>query len=109
MQFCKKCGSLMLPKKEEEGVFLVCTSCGNAVKAEGTEEYKLPKKVEKKAEEIMVVEGEVKPALPTAQVRCPKCGHSVAYWWMRQTRAGDEPATRFYRCTKCAHTWREYV
>ncbi|RJQ19012.1 hypothetical protein C4580_05525, partial [Candidatus Woesearchaeota archaeon] len=20
----------------------------------------------------------------------------------------DEPATRFFKCTKCKHTWREY-
>jgi len=28
---------------------------------------------------------------------------------MIQTRAADEPPTRFYRCTKCGHTWREYA
>ncbi|MEM4865380.1 MAG: hypothetical protein QXY09_02690 [Acidilobaceae archaeon] len=26
-----------------------------------------------------------------------------------QTRAADEPPTRFYRCTKCGYTWREYA
>ncbi|PJB94591.1 transcription factor S, partial [Candidatus Pacearchaeota archaeon CG_4_9_14_0_8_um_filter_35_24] len=24
------------------------------------------------------------------------------------TRAADESETKFYRCTKCDHTWREY-
>ncbi|MCD6114052.1 MAG: transcription factor S, partial [Thermoprotei archaeon] len=39
---------------------------------------------------------------------CPKCGNREAYVWMMQTRAADEPPTRFYRCTKCGYTWREY-
>ena len=40
--------------------------------------------------------------------KCPKCGNMEAYSWQRQTRGGDEPATRFYRCVKCSKTWREY-
>ncbi|MDP6459515.1 MAG: transcription factor S, partial [Candidatus Hydrothermarchaeota archaeon] len=29
-------------------------------------------------------------------------------WWLLQTRKADESETRFYRCTKCKFTWREY-
>lgn len=47
-------------------------------------------------------------ALPTARVKCPKCSHKEAVWWMRQLRAADESEVRFFRCTKCNHTWREY-
>jgi DNA-directed RNA polymerase subunit M len=108
MQFCKKCGSLMLPKKEDEGVFLVCTSCGHTMKAAGTEEYKLPKKVERKAE-ITVLEEAAPATLPTAKTKCPKCGNEKAYYWIRQTRSADEPSTRFYRCTECGKVWREYA
>ena len=39
---------------------------------------------------------------------CPKCGHRTAYFWLVQTRAGDEPETKFLRCEKCGHTWRDY-
>ena len=39
---------------------------------------------------------------------CPKCKNNQAVWWLLQTRSGDEPPTQFYRCTKCAQTWREY-
>jgi len=46
--------------------------------------------------------------LPKTRIQCPKCGHSEAYFVIRQTRAADEPETRFYRCCKCNHTWREY-
>jgi DNA-directed RNA polymerase, subunit M/Transcription elongation factor TFIIS len=42
------------------------------------------------------------------EVTCPKCGNHEAYYWMIQTRAADEPPTRFYKCVKCGHTWREY-
>jgi DNA-directed RNA polymerase subunit M len=45
---------------------------------------------------------------PVAQVECPKCGNISAETWSLQTRSADEPTTIFFRCTKCAHTWREY-
>ena len=47
-------------------------------------------------------------ALPTAKVKCEKCGHEEAYFQIKQTRAADEPETRIYRCVGCQHTWREY-
>ncbi|MCK4973458.1 MAG: transcription factor S, partial [Candidatus Heimdallarchaeota archaeon] len=28
--------------------------------------------------------------------------------WMVQTRSADESPTRFFRCTACGETWREY-
>ena len=42
-------------------------------------------------------------------VFCSKCGNKGAYWHLRQTRSADEATTRFYRCTKCKNTWREYA
>jgi DNA-directed RNA polymerase subunit M len=33
----------------------------------------------------------------------------MAYFWTQQTRGADEPETRFFKCTKCSHTWREYA
>ncbi|MDG6226016.1 MAG: transcription factor S [Candidatus Thermoplasmatota archaeon] len=42
-------------------------------------------------------------------VICPKCENRGAYWHMRQTRSADEATTRFYRCTECKHSWREYA
>ena len=46
--------------------------------------------------------------MPRVKVECRKCKNGEAYYWMLQTRAGDEPATKFFRCTKCKYTWREY-
>jgi len=97
----------MLPKKTEGKTILVCNSCGHTEKATWVSDYKLKEKA-KQREEVPVVE-ESESTLPTAKVKCPKCGNNKAYWWMRQTRSADEPTTRFYKCTKCKHVWREYT
>lgn len=108
MRFCPKCGGLMLPKKEGEQPILVCGSCGYSERTENLEGYRVVKK-ERTEDDILIIEDERKPALPTTRVRCPSCGHDTAYWWMRQTRAADEPSTRFYKCAKCGKVWREYA
>ena len=60
-------------------------------------------------ESIRVIdESEEVKTMPTIEVECPKCGNNTAYWWLLQTRSGDEPPTQFYRCTKCGYTWRQY-
>ena len=46
--------------------------------------------------------------LPKTRITCPECGHTEAFFVIRQTRAADEPETRIYRCCKCNHSWREY-
>ena len=51
---------------------------------------------------------ELVSTLPKTRIDCPTCGHNEATWYMRQTRAADEPTTRLYRCTSCSHTWREF-
>lgn len=104
MEFCPKCGSLMLPK----GNSLLCEKCGHVEELRKPEEYTLVKKVEEKMGDVNVVEEE-KMALPTVKTTCPSCGNHTAYWWILQTRRADEPPTRFYRCTKCGKTWREYA
>ncbi len=70
------------------------------------EKYTLEEKPEE-SKEIPVIEEEFH-LMPTVRIDCKKCGNTEAYYWMVQTRAGDEPATKFYRCTKCKHTWRDY-
>ena len=39
---------------------------------------------------------------------CPKCDCQEVYSELRQTRASDEPETRFLTCKDCKHGWREY-
>jgi len=89
-----------------KGNKLVCRKCGFEKDIENDE--KMVIKSERKKEEIPVIEGEESRPLPTINVVCPFCGNNEAYWWMRQLRAADESEVRFFRCTKCGKTWREY-
>jgi len=106
MQFCKKCKSIMIPTKRDGKIVLVCKKCGEEIVSE-EKEHKLSMKTEKKSD-IVLVEKKEGVALPTVNIKCPKCGYGEAYWWQRQMRAADEPPTTFFRCKKCGHTWREY-
>ncbi len=107
VKFCPKCGSIMLPDRKK-GVF-VCRNCGyeEPIDPEDAKGYKMTQKVEHKREDIPVIEQELE-TLPKVKITCPKCGNDEAYWWELQTRAGDEPSTIFYKCTKCGHVWRSY-
>jgi DNA-directed RNA polymerase subunit M len=103
MMFCPKCGSLLKTKQEGKKTVQFC-SCGYSSKLK--EETSFKEKVAKK-EDIQVVE-EKDDIHPLVDADCEKCGHDKAYFWLRQTRAGDEPETKFYKCEKCKHTWRDY-
>ncbi|ENN96422.1 transcription-associated protein TFIIS [Methanocaldococcus villosus KIN24-T80] len=105
VKFCPKCNNIMLPKNG----MLVCAVCGYVEEAseDSKKEYEYKEQLDKK-KEITIIEGKEMETLPTTRAECPKCGHKEAYWWMQQTRCADEPETRFYKCKKCGHTWREY-
>ncbi|MEM0378096.1 MAG: transcription factor S [Thermosphaera sp.] len=112
VRFCPKCGGIMKPVKSSSMTELVCVKCGHRIKADEKvlEKYKVSSKIEHSTKEKTIVTGDVDTSkLPvTKEVTCPKCGNHEAYYWMIQTRAADEPPTRFYKCVKCGHTWREY-
>ena len=106
MMFCPKCKSILRPKKEGEKTIWFC-SCGytnakNKVKSIKEEERKV------EVAEMEVVDKEVETLPITTDDACPECGNREAHYWMIQTRAGDEPETKFMKCTKCKHTWRDY-
>lgn len=103
MQFCPKCKALLVPKMQGKRKVIAC-SCGYVDKK--AEPAPIVEKVDRK-EEIKVV-SEVEETLPKTTVRCLECGHGEAYYWLKQTRAGDEPETRFFKCAKCGHIWRDY-
>ncbi len=103
MKFCPKCGSMMFPKGDE----LVCRKCGYKESKFDKEEYTISGKIKKEERDELAIVKDVE-LLPKTKVECPKCGHNEAYYWTQQTRAADEPETRFFRCTKCKYTWREY-
>ncbi len=106
MKFCPKCEVKL--KKSTSG--LQCSKCGYT---EGQTEKKETKKINENEEpdfSLLAFEGnEGEDTHPTIKLDCEKCGHDEAVWWMFQTRSADEPTTRFYRCQKCKHTWRDYT
>lgn len=103
--FCPKCGSLLIPKKIGSKKVMACSNC--SYKTTETNQAVIKQEVKQKQPDVAVVEKEIE-TLPLTDEECPKCGHKKAYYWTIQTRAGDEPETRFYKCQKCKHTWREY-
>ena len=105
MKFCPKCKSLMIPKKSGSKVVMTCTSCG--AKDEKAEHTVL-KESRTRKHKIEVIDTNAEQNLPLTNEVCPKCGHGQAYYWLQQTRSADESETKFLRCKKCLHTWREY-
>ena len=103
MLFCPKCKSIMMPRQEKGRTVLAC-SCG--YRGDGAP-VKLSESGKKEERDIVAVEKEVE-VHPKTEAECSKCGNQEAYTWEVQTRAGDEPPTKFFKCTKCGHTWRDY-
>lgn len=103
MLFCPKCGGLLKRKEKEGKKILICKSCGAEIKGEA----KIKKGGKSKKKEINVVEKK-EETMPTMEKECPKCGNQKVFYWTLQTRASDEPATKFFKCTECSYTWRKY-
>jgi transcription factor S len=103
LMFCPKCGSILMPMMDGEKKVIGC-KCGFRSKSKDKIELK------DKLEEITKVETVDKEINvdPLVEAECPKCGHDKAYFWEVQTRASDEPATKFMKCEKCNHIWRDY-
>ncbi len=105
MQFCLKCSLALIPIKKEKSVVLACPKCGEeTVRADP-----IVQKFETAKESVVVIGKSEKnlQTLPKMKVICQKCGHGEAFYWMVQTRGGDEASTQFFKCTKCGRTWRE--
>lgn len=101
MEFCPRCGSILVQKTKR----FACPKCSYASK----DKIKLvsSEKVENK-KKIGVLHEKDSSVWPIETETCPKCGHNKAYFYSSQTRAGDEAETRFFKCVKCNHSWREY-
>lgn len=102
IEFCKKCGAIMLPEDRSK---LKCRNCGYTMKT-FVKDLRIVE--EKKNVKGVVVLEKDQIMLPVTDMACPKCSNAKAYYWLQQTRSADEPPTQFFRCTKCKHVWREY-
>lgn len=106
MKFCKKCGAIMMPKKEGSKTVMACTQC--SYKDKEAESMEIKETVEHKDKVEVIDQSEEDQVMPLVDQKCEKCGHPKSYFWTVQTRASDEPETKFYKCEKCRHTWRDY-
>jgi DNA-directed RNA polymerase subunit M len=102
MEFCPKCGAVLIQKRKNAG----CARCNYASKDEL--KIKTSEKIEQKQDVGVVTKKDNTLSLPIIIEKCKKCSHDKAYFWTIQTRAGDEAETKFFKCVKCEHTWREY-
>jgi len=108
MMFCEKCGNLMFPERKGKKLMYVCRNCGHTSSSKKIKSN-ISERLETEEKKVLVMEeDEAFKQYPKTKIMCPKCDHNEAYWYMQQTRGGDEPPTRFYCCTKCGHKWREY-
>jgi len=108
MEFCDKCDNLLIAEKHASKLRYVCKKCKKVFrkKATSTQISETMKSKEKKVQ--VFKEEDIFMGYPKTKTICPNCDNTEAYWYMQQTRGGDEPPTRFYCCTKCQHKWREY-
>ncbi|MCE4617270.1 MAG: transcription factor S [Desulfurococcales archaeon] len=110
---CPKCGGIMVPRRIKGKTVLYCIKCGYTmdVNPEAASKMVRREKITRSPRDKIIVVEEGPPpgaSVLKGSVRCPKCGFDEVYYWMMQTRAADEPMTRFYRCKRCGYTWREY-
>ena len=101
MEFCEKCGGMILVQDNKAA----CASCGHKLKKKPKIESS--EKTGQK-ETIEIIREDADNTYPIVEMECLKCKNNKAYFWTLQTRAGDESETKFYKCTKCKHTWRKY-
>jgi DNA-directed RNA polymerase subunit M len=105
MEFCPKCGSLLVPDEIEGKKVLLCRTCETTSSIEGArEKYILSEKMKEKTNVVLVKE-EIVP-YPKAKALCKKCGNTEAYYYSVQTRGGDESETVYMTCTKCKNVWK---
>ncbi|AGN01985.1 DNA-directed RNA-polymerase subunit M [Salinarchaeum sp. Harcht-Bsk1] len=106
MQFCEECGSMM----KADGDVMVCTSCGAEQPRDADEEAAFVSTEEQSTDDVIETEeGADFEGKPTANdVHCDECGHTEAWYTIKQTGAADEPPTRFFKCKECGYRWREY-
>ena len=101
MEFCPRCGAVLVQKRKNDG----CVRCNYSSKSKS--KIKTSEKFDKKKEVAIVKDKDVE-VYPIISAECKKCGHDKVYFWTMQTRATDEAETKFFKCSKCEHTWREY-
>ena len=99
MEFCPKCGALLMMKNAKAG----CPKCNYTAK--GKVDMEIKEAVSEKVD-VAVVSDKQADIYPVTDYDCKKCKHKKSYFWIRQMRSGDEPESKFYKCIKCKNTVR---
>ena len=102
MEFCPKCGSVLVLKKKKMG----CPRCNYSSKQKA-QKLKTSEKIDE-LKEVAVFSGKEESTLPIVTEKCKECKHDKAYFCTVQTRSSDEAETKFFKCVKCGYTRREY-
>ena len=109
MEFCDKCGNIMLPSKTNDGTKIFKCKCGctKPFSEERSQSYKITTKIEHSIREEVtniseVMEWKEKNLRSSIKnFKCPRCGYDKAHLETRQTRSADEGMTHFITCLKC--------
>jgi DNA-directed RNA polymerase subunit M/transcription elongation factor TFIIS len=99
MEFCPKCGAILVMKTKRVG----CPKCDYVAKGKVCMEMKEEVCFEGGVAVISTKEASVNPV---TDWDCHNCGSKKAEFWIRQMRSGDEPESKFYKCVKCGKTCR---
>ncbi|CAG9463166.1 unnamed protein product [Pedinophyceae sp. YPF-701] len=111
LMFCPACANMLALKKaasrgtDEALMRLYCGSCDYEYEMDRTISQDVP--LEKKDVDDVLGSEEMWATAAKTQAMCPRCHHDEAYLKEFQTRSADEPTTRYHRCTKCHHAWKE--
>lgn len=100
MQFCPKCGAILVQKTKNFG----CPRCSYSTKEKVN--LCMSEKVEAK-QEIPVINDKEIDVRPITTEKCSKCNNDKAYFWTVQARASDEAETKFFQCTRCGNTTKD--
>lgn len=101
MEFCPKCGAILIQKTKNFG----CPRCSYSSKNKAV--LKTSEKMNEKNQGVAISK-ETRGVHPIVIEKCRKCNSDKAYFWTVQTRSSDEAETKFFKCIKCESTWREY-
>jgi len=103
--FCPTCANLLQVEKVQGLHYQKCSSCPYVFEISST----ISKQVALERKEVDDVLGgeDAWKNVQKASAVCESCGNREAYFREIQTRSADEPATLFFRCTKCAKVWKE--
>lgn len=96
--FCKKCGTLLVPKKTPYGKWMACPN-GHPQPELNQESEELTIKNRDQGKKVEVSDGN--NPLAVYDHKCPNCGHDKAQLNEMLASYSDEDNTYWMKCGKC--------